>query len=120
MANQQEVLISILSVPLENVLFITVFFWFALKVSVLASAAWWAAGHAVGTVDGADGEGAAREGRGMAGGSCALVCIVPLQTKSRFRASDTDPTWVKSFPTICSVLEMLMLLLIPLVHLKNF
>lgn len=71
-------------------------------------------------MDGADREGAAREGRGMAGGSCALVCIVPLQTQSRFRASDTDPTWVKSFPTVCSVLEMLMLLLIPLVHLKYF
>ena len=80
----------------------------------------WAAGRAVGTVDGADREEGAQEGKGMARSYFVLVCMVPPQTKSRFRASDTDPTLVKSFLTVCSVLEMLMLLIIALVHLKNF
>lgn len=64
--------------------------------------------------------GGAQEGRETARGYCASVRIVPLQTKSRFRASDIDLTLVKSFPTVCSVLEMLMLLIITFVHLKNF
>lgn len=66
------------------------------------------------------GRGGGQEGRETARGYCASVRIVPLQTKSRFRASDIDLTLVKSFPTVCSVLEMLMLLIITFVHLKNF